>query len=161
MVNKTKVAHDIILKLAEETEKNVDLADPYIQKLLFELNSVALVSSSGNHNVPEYYSVKDVAELFDVNKQTVYKWIAEEKIDYKVDESPGKIQRKGYQIPKGQFQTEREMNIVDPTFSKRREKAMKDIPNTDSSQSDVSLPEHSHNSSISYDDIKHDLRKNK
>lgn len=60
MANKTKVARDIILKLAYETEKETDLSDPYIQKLILELNSVAHVSISDD-DTPEYYSVKDVA----------------------------------------------------------------------------------------------------
>jgi len=127
VANKTKVARDIILKLAYETEKETDLSDPYIQKLILELNSVAHVSISDD-DTPEYYSVKDVAELFDVNKQTVYKWIAEEKIEYKTDGSPGKTQRKGYKIPKRQFQSEKEMDAVDPTFSKKHSSSRESPP---------------------------------
>ncbi|QQK78751.1 helix-turn-helix domain-containing protein [Salicibibacter cibi] len=85
----------------------MDLADPYIQKLILELNTAARVHLSKMNINSEYYSVKDVAELFDVNKQTVYKWIAEEKIDYSIDNSPGKTLRKGYRIPKRQFHGKR------------------------------------------------------
>ncbi len=147
------------LNLPKKRKKKTDLTDPYIQKLIFELNSVARVSLSENTNAPEHYTVKDVAELFDVNKQTVYKWIAEEKIEYKIDESPGKIQRKGYQIPKGQFKTEKEMHAVDPTFRDRREKNMREIPNTGSYQPDMP-PQEGNGNSVSYDDIKAKINRN-
>lgn len=163
MVNSNKVAHDIITKLAEETEKEIDLNDPYIQKLILELNTVARVPDFNfleEKQNQEFYSVKDVAELFDVNKQTVYKWIAEEKIEYEVDESPGKIQRKGYQIPKKQFQTENEMIKVDPTFRKRREEDMEGIPNTDFDQSNTYLPENDKHG-LSHDDIKRNIKRKK
>lgn len=130
MTNSSKIAYDIIIKLAEETEKNTDLGDPYIQKLILELNAIAQINYSNSDYNQEHYTVKDVAELFDVNKQTVYKWIAEDKIEYKTDDSPGKIHRKGYQIPKSQFREENKVNEIDPTFRNRRENELEEIPNT-------------------------------
>ncbi|ASN06363.1 helix-turn-helix domain-containing protein [Virgibacillus necropolis] len=163
MMNPNKEAHDIIIKLAQKAKNDINLNDPSIQKLIYELNAVARFA---DFNAPDekrnqdYYSVRDVAELFDVNKQTVYKWIAEEKIDYKEDNSPGKTQRKGYQIPKDQFQTENEINEVDPTFKQRRKDETEDIPNTDFDSSSVVLPKDA-KQSLTYSDIKRGFKRHK
>jgi len=160
MVKSSEIAHEIILKLAKETEREADLTDPYIQKLILELNSVAQISFSNNSTNSGYYSVKDVAELFDVNKQTVYKWIAEEKIVYKTDNSPGKKQRKGYKIPKEQFKTEKDMIAMDPTFSERRQIDIENIPNTDSNHNYKDLPKNG-DGTKSYQEIKRNILKRK
>lgn len=157
MMNPNKEAQDIIHELAEKAEKDIDITDPSIQKLIFKLNVVArtvdVSSLVGNQG---YYSVKDVAELFDVNKQTVYQWIKEEKIEYEEDQSPGKIQRKGYRIPKKQFQSEDQINEVDPTFQRRREEETEDIPRSDFDQTRVMYPEND-KGSLSHDAIKRNL----
>ncbi|WP_404451828.1 helix-turn-helix domain-containing protein [Virgibacillus necropolis] len=163
MVNPNKEAHDIIIELAQKAEDDINLNDPSTQKLIYELNAVARFADFNALDEKRdqgYYSVKDVAELFDVNKQTVYKWIAEEKIEYKEDNSPGKTQRKGYQIPKSQFQTENEMNEVDPTFSQRRKEETEDIPNTDFDSGNVVLPKDV-KESLNHDDIKRDFKRQK
>lgn len=161
MINPNKEAHDIIIELAQKAKEDINLNDPCIQKLIYELNAVARFADFNalqEKRDQGYYSVKDVAELFDVNKQTVYKWIAEEKIEYKEDNSPGKVQRKGYQIPKNQFQTEDEMNEVDPSFRQRREEEMEDIPNTDFDPSNVDLPKDV-KYSLNHNDIKRSIKR--
>lgn len=85
-----------------------------------------------------YYSAKDVAELFDVNKQTVYK-CAEDKIEYKKDNSLGKTKRNGYHILKTEFQTIEKVNKTDATFHERRKKEMEDIPDTGFDPNSVTL----------------------
>lgn len=159
MMNPNKEAHDIINELAEKADKDVDIADPSIQKLILKLNVVARtvdVSALEEERNHGYYSVKDVAELFDVNKQTVYQWIKEKKIEYEEDQSPGKLQRKGYRIPKKQFQTEDQMNEVDHTFHRRREEDMEEIPHSDSAQNNVVFPENDKDA-LSHDVIKRNL----
>ena len=163
MINPNKEAQDIIFQLAEKAKDDVDLNDPYLQKLIHELNAAAQFADFNSLEKKRnqgHYSVKEVAELFDVNKQTVYKWIAEEKIEYKEDNSPGKTQRKGYQIPKEQFKTEDEMDKVDPTFKQRREDELESIPNTGFDPAGIDLPRNVEYS-LNRDDIKRNYTREK
>ncbi|MCD8510088.1 MAG: helix-turn-helix domain-containing protein [Bacillus sp. (in: Bacteria)] len=123
----TKEARDIINELAS---KQVDLSDPKTIHLIQRLHAIAAVHSEpiSPNELTQYYSVKEVAELFDVTIQSVYKWINEEKIEYKLDDGPGKQQRKGYLIPKDQFNDHGKINDVDESFFKRRLEEMEEIP---------------------------------
>lgn len=98
-----------------------------------------------------YYSQKNVAELFDVSKQTVYLWIEEGKIE--CENSSGKLPGEEYWIPKEQFQTKDKMNKIDPTFTERREKEMEGIPVTDFDPGSIVLPVNA-KYSLSHDEIK-------
>jgi excisionase family DNA binding protein len=165
MVNPTEVAYDIIFELAKKAQEQTEINDPVMKELIKKLDLVSqyVEISTVKDAKDEYYSVKEVSELFDVNKQTVYKWIDQGKIEYEEDNSPGKVQRKGYLIPKCQFKTEEALNKVDPTFKNRREAELNEIPNTGFDTKNVTFPEES-NESYSFEDIKHIIdheRKNK
>lgn len=144
-MNQIEEVHNIISELAKIDEQQFNF-DPKIKELI-QRAKLTMLHNQDQANNP-YYSVKDVAELFDVNKQTVYKWIAEEKIVYEEEDSPGKRTRKGYRIPQSQFQGEygyddKRMNQVDPTFRGRREEETNEIPNTGFNSDHLIFPEHS------------------
>ncbi len=65
----------------------------------------------------EYYSAKDVAELFDVSIDTVEKWVKEGRLK---DETVTVF-------PKEQFDSVEKMHAIDPTFKERREHDLKEI----------------------------------
>lgn len=160
-MSQVKDIQSIILELAAKAEEKPDL-DPDIRSLIARAKTTLRTLTVTTELIQDedgYYSVKDVAELFGVSAQSVYKWIDEGKIEYKEDNSPGKKKRKGYRIPKQQFQGKYAMDDsvlsqIDPIFRARREEEMKEIPQSGFDSSNVKFPEEKGRKAQSYDEIK-------
>ncbi|WP_054637313.1 helix-turn-helix domain-containing protein [Thalassobacillus sp. C254] len=80
----------------------------------------------------EYYTAKDVAELFDVSIDTVEKWAKEGRLK---DETVTVF-------PKEQFDSVGKMHAIDPTFKERREYDLNEIVRSRDSKVMAALKEY-------------------
>jgi transposase-like protein len=98
--------NDTLTKEIQETlqKQNVNEMVELLHRLNHIFSTDAIVVYKRQQQDSDYYSVKDVAEIFGVSPQAVYKWIDQGKIQAEEEYTPGAIKNRSKKIPKAQFE---------------------------------------------------------